>query len=120
MKKVVEFISEGVEKNLEEPPPESEEQEVKVVQESLEVLVEAHTEELREPIEQDYIDQPSSPQGDYYQPENIVINEVQSVSQQIKPLVYDENDIPVVVDIFELYSKKGPGDDKWWTKPRKL
>ena len=113
---MVEFISEGVEKNLEEPPPESEEQEVKVVEESLELLVEAHTEELSQTVEQDYVNESSSPQGDYHQPEDMTIKEAPSINQQIKPLVYDENDIPVVVDIFEIYSKKGPADDKWWTK----
>ena len=111
---MVEFILDGT--KLEEPPPDIEEQEVKVVQESLEVLVEAHTEELRESYEQDYIDKPSSPQGEYHQPEDMAVKDTPNVSEQIRPLVYDENDVAVVVDIFELYSKKGPADDKWWTK----
>jgi len=113
---VVEFISEGVEKNLEEPPPDAETQEVKVVQESLELLVEAHTDELQQAFAQDYVAESGSPQGDYHQPEDVKIGEAPSINQQIKPLVYDENDIPVVVDIFELYGKKGPADDKWWMK----
>ncbi len=113
---MVEFISEGVEKNLEEPPPDAEAQEVKVVEESLELLVEAHTDELQQAFEQDYVTESGSPQGDYHQPEDITIKEAPSINEQIKPLVYDENDIPVVVDIFELYSKKGPVDDKWWTR----
>ena len=112
---MVEFISEGIEtEKIEEPPPEAEQPQLQVVQESLELLVEAHTEELHEVADQTYIDEPSSPQGDYYQPSDIQLSETPNLQEQIKPLVYDENDIPVVVDIFELYSKKGPADDKWW------
>jgi hypothetical protein len=114
---VVEFISEGVQtEKVEEPPPEAEEPQISVVQESLELLVQAHTEELREAADRIYIDEPSSPQGDYYQPSDIQLADAPDLQHQIKPLVYDENDIPVVVDIFELYSRKEIGDDKWWKK----
>ncbi len=113
---MVEFISEGTEeKKVEEPPPEEAPQ-VRVVQESLELLVEAHTEELHESVNQDYIDESNSLQGDYYQPADIQLADAPDWKHQIRPLVYDENDIPVVVDIFELYGKKGPADDKWWMK----
>ena len=114
---MVEFISEGTETELEEPP---EEPQILAVQESLEVLVEAHSEELQAAVNQDYIDEPISQKGEYLQPTNVQLAEAPDFKQQIKPLVYDENDIPVVVDIFELYGKKVPADDKWWAKPTKF
>ena len=112
---MIEFISETAE--TEEPPPilEAEEPELpepKEVQESLEVLVEAHAEELRElQVDQDYVDEPSSPQGDYHQPDDTVLKDAPDLKEELKPLVYEENDQVIVVDIFERYGKK---EDQWW------
>ena len=108
---MVEFISEAVEQaEIEEPPPE--EPQIQAVQESLELLVEAHSEELQEmQAEQDYIDEPSSPQGDYNQPDNAALREAPELKEELKPLVYEENDQVIIVDIFERYGKK---EDQWW------
>lgn len=108
---MVEFISEAVEQaEIEEPPPEG--PQIQAVQESLELLVEAHSEELQEmQAEQDYIDEPSSPREDYHQPDDTVLKDAPDLKEELKPLVYEENEQAVVVDIFERYGKK---EDNWW------
>ena len=112
---MVEFISEHSE-DLENLPPEPEEAEVKAVEESLELLVDAYSEELKEPQpEKDYVDEPSSP-GEYQQQKDFSFDNAPLLKDAAKPLVYDEKDIPVVVDIFERYGKSQPEDDKWWKK----
>jgi hypothetical protein len=109
---VVEFISEETEKKAEdEPPPEFDEVEVSSSN-SLELLVEEHTNELHAlEQEQDYFDEPSNGQAEYHQPENPNYDDIPTLKHELKPLVYDENETPVVIDIFERYGKK---EDKWW------
>jgi len=110
---VVEFISAESGPDLEEPPPEPEE-----LQKTLEAMVEEQVEELHAiQSEQEYVDEPSGVSGDYHQPEPSNLNDAPELKHELRPSVYDESiDRPVVVDIFERYSKSDPANDKWWTK----
>ncbi len=110
---MVEFISETEAANTEEPPP-TEEPELDS-QKSLEALVEEQVEEIQAvQSEQDYVDEPSPVQGEYHPPVAPEVKDAPNVKEELKPLVYDVNDKPVVVDIFEKYGKTQPWDDKWW------
>jgi len=110
---MVEFISDAAEKaESEEPPPDEDEASQ---QESLEELVEAESEEFHETHEdRDYIDDSSEP-AEYTHANDVSIDLRESKSH-LKPLVYIENGTPVVVDIFELYGKNQPEDDKSFLK----
>ena len=109
---MVEFISAESKRELEEPPPEPEE-----LQKTLEAMVEEQVEELHAvQAEQEYVDEPSGVSGNYHLPEQSNLNDAPELKHELRPLVYDVNDLPVVVDIFEKYSKSSPADDKWWTK----
>ena len=110
---MVEFISEAAEKaESDEPPPDPAEVSK---QESLEELVEAEAEDLEtKPSEQEYIDD-SSP-AEYTHSNEMSIADAPELKQQIRSLTYVENGTPVVVDIFELYGKIQPEDDKSWAK----
>ena len=110
---MVEFISpndvsEEVEETEEPDSPEEEEE-----QKSLENLVEEQTEELetREEEDPNYLDEPANEPGEYMHPDNALLKAAPELKETIKPLVYDENDIPVVSDVFTRYGKK---EDKWW------
>jgi hypothetical protein len=115
---VVEFISEHTEKQeLDEPPPSIDEQSH---QKPLEELVEEHLEEIQpSQADQTYIDEPSNASGEYHQPENQELKLTTELKHELKPLVYDDNEQIIVVDIFEKYSKNEPSDDKWWKKNTK-
>lgn len=109
---MVEFISEATEKAESEEPPPDEEEVSK--QDSLEELVEAEAEELEVPeSEQEYVSESSEPE--YTQVNDFPID-LRESKNNVKPLVYVENGMPVVVDIFELYSKIQPEDDKSFLK----
>jgi hypothetical protein len=105
---MVEFISsnsglreEVDDPQLEEPPPKS-----------LEVLVEESAEELRSlESAQDYIDELSFISPEYSAPEHITLRDAPSLKHELRPLIYEENDAVIVVDIFERYGQK---EDKWW------
>ncbi len=111
---MVEFISETTEVDVSpQEPEEIPEAPFQPVQ-SLETLVETHTEELQEiQADQEYIDETASPQGDYHQPEHSPVKEVPSIKEELLPLVYDEREQVIVVDIFDRYGQK---EDKWWKK----
>ncbi len=101
-------VSEETEETEEPEAPEEEEQK------SLEHLVEEQTEELEIHEEQEgkeYVDEPANEPGDYMHPDNELLKAAPTIRETIKPLVYDENDIPVVSDVFTRYGKK---EDKWW------
>ncbi len=108
---MVEFISEATEQaESEDPPPEEEVSK----QESLEELVEAEAEELPSPESgQEYVSESSEPE--YTQANDFAID-LRDSKNSLKPLVYMENGMPVVVDIFELYGKNQPEDDKSFLK----
>lgn len=110
---MVEFISENTEKQeLDEPPPSVDEQSH---QKPLEDLVEEHLEELQV-MSSDlaYINEPPNASGEYHQPENQELKLTTDLKHELKPLVYDDNEQIIVVDIFEKYRKNEPSDDKWW------
>lgn len=112
---MVEFISETTEKKeLDEPPPEPEEQ---ISQPALEELVEEQTEELHSiQPDQAYVDEPSNASGEYNQPENQELKRGPELKHELKPLVYEDNEQIILVDIFEKYGRSLSSDDKWWKK----
>ena len=111
---MVEFISENSEKRALDELPEIDEPSS---QRPLEELVEEHLEEIQSiQAEQSYVDNPSSASGEYHQPEHSELKMTAELKHELKPLVYDENEQIVVVDIFEKYGKKDSVDDKWWKK----
>ena len=112
---MVEFISEDTEKQeLDEPPPSTDEQSP---QKPLEDLVEEHLEGLQA-IASDltYVDEPSNASGEYHQPENQDFKITTELQHELKPLVYEDNEQIIVVDIFEKYGQK---EDKWWKQNTK-
>ncbi len=113
---MVEFISEAEEKQeLDVPEPEEQ-----PAQKALEELVEEQTEELQSvQNDQQYVDEPSSVSGEYHQPENHDLKNGPELKHELKPLVYEDNEQIVVIDIFEKYSKNEGADDKWWKQPNK-
>ena len=113
---MVEFSSIAETGDTEQPllvqEPEEPEPEAQQVEENLEALVEAHTEELQAPqVEEAYVDEPSSPQSEYQPQQQIELRETTNIKQEFRPLAYEENEVCVVVDIFERYGKK---EDTWW------
>lgn len=114
---MVEFISEAEEKQeLDEPPPSVDEQSP---QKPLEDLVEEHLEELQAvQTDQPYVDEPSV-SGEYHQPENHDFKNGPELKHELKPLVYEDNEQIIVIDIFEKYSKNEGADDKWWKQNTK-
>ncbi len=112
---MVEFISETTEKQeLDEPPPGPEEQ---ISQPALEELVEEQIDELHSiQPDQAYVDEPSNASGEYNQPEHQEIILGTELKHELKPMVYEDNEQIILVDIFEKYGKSLPSDDKWWKK----
>ena len=106
---MVEFISPETEIEEAETPDEPD---VPEPEATLESLVEEQTEELGEPEQesQDYQDEPAEEKGEYAQPTE-ALGEAHALKEELKPLVYDDNEIPVVRDVFAKYDKK---DGKWW------
>lgn len=112
---MVEFISENTEKQeLDEPPPDVDEQSS---QKLLEDLVEEHLEEIQPgQADQSYVDEPANASGEYHQPESQELKIATELKHELKPLVYEDNEQIVVIDIFEKYGQK---EDKWWKQNTK-
>lgn len=110
---MVEFISENTEKRELEIPEEPE----LSSQKPLEEMVEEQIEELQSvQNSQSYVDEPSVASGEYHQPEHAELKITTELKHELKPLVYDENEQIIVVDIFEKYGQK---EDKWWKQNTK-
>jgi len=108
---MVEFISpDNMPEEADEEPEEPETDEPK---ESLEALVEAQAEELdvQKQEETDYVSEPAPEKGEYFHPDDLPLKDAPLLKDELKPLVYDENDVPIVTDILTRYGKK---EDKWW------
>ncbi len=107
---MVEFISENTEKKeLDEPPPSVDEQSP---QKQLEDLVEEQLEEIQSvQTDQPYVDEPSNASGEYHPPEIQELKIATELKHELKPLVYEDNEQIIVIDIFEKYGQK---EDKWW------
>ncbi len=109
---MVEFISESAAVEAEEPPPASEPEESSAVETTLEALVEEHTSELQEiQAETDYVDEAVPAQAEYNPPQEMELKDAPSLKEELKPLIYEDNERVFIVDIFERYGKK---EDKWW------
>lgn len=113
---MVEFISPEspkVEEEPEEPEEPEDSEEPEETQKSLEALVEEQSEAEVETEQesQDYLDEPVIEKGEYFHPDDIPLKDAPLLKDELKPLVYDENDVPIVTDILTRYGKK---EDKWW------
>jgi hypothetical protein len=74
--------------------------------------VEEQIEELQAvQTDQTYIDEPSNASGEYNPPENHELKNITELKHELKPLVYEDNEQIIVIDIFEKYGQK---EDKWW------
>ncbi|GEM_PF-2764196 len=110
---MVEFISTNTIPEEETEEPDAEEPETEEKEESLEALVEAQTEELdvQEGEETEYVSEPVPEKGEYYHPDEVPLGEAPELKEELKPLIYDDNDVPIVADILTKYGKK---ENKWW------
>ncbi|MEM3154848.1 MAG: hypothetical protein QW165_04780 [Candidatus Woesearchaeota archaeon] len=111
---MVEFISEENELARDEPSYEPEQEPVQVDVRALDELVEEQLEELHAlQGSQEYFDEPSIASGEYHQPEHKEVYAGPELKHELKPLVYEDNEQIVVIDIFEKYGQK---NEKWWEK----
>lgn len=124
---VEQFLEEGDEEGGDEPPPISNEPVLQddeplekrsddvYVDDSLEELVEEQVDSIFvNELDKLYFEGGAVYNVDYFQPDEVSFNVVPELKQELKPLVYEDNEVVLVLDIFDKYGVQK--EDDWWKK----